>query len=510
MKQIVILLSIIIFSVMGYSQQLTSPMDFLVNSPMNISGEYYYGYPLDFGPTTLSTVTGGLEWAYTSGGDSLACTTVTTNLSGKVALVRRGICNFTTKIYEAQLQGAIGCVILNNTGTNEFSNMTSGTNGGLINIPSVFLSYDDGQALIAEMELGNTVNVSFYITTVNQPVVSWAYKTPIDQIIEHSNMRTLLYNNTGVAQSNVTATLDVTDPLGALTNFSALMPSIAADANDEVIFPGTFTPTALGTYYGTFKSSLNPNDSVVVPFEITQNTYSLDNDDLSNAKGVGTGDVNFQVNNFESHQGSLYSTGSNGFLGDSITATFALENANAYLGEMFVFLLYKTPSGGFLPNTNDYSTFSAVALAIHTVTVADTLVPHTLITEKLIDANTFLNIESLDANEQYMLVIKYEGSGTVSESPKISYTHNERFIGFSHTVYSSQLYLGGFVGNPAPVIRLNLFSSSSVGIEELSNTPKQLLKIVDLMGRETKFTPNTPLIYIYSDGTTERVFKLED
>ena len=51
---------------------------------------------------------------------------------------------------------------------------------------------------------------------------------------------------------------------------------------------------------------------------------------------------------------------------------------------------------------------------------------------------------------------------------------------------------------------------SSVGIEELSNTPKQLVKITDLIGRETTFKPNTPLIYIYSDGTAEKVFKLEE
>ena len=50
----------------------------------------------------------------------------------------------------------------------------------------------------------------------------------------------------------------------------------------------------------------------------------------------------------------------------------------------------------------------------------------------------------------------------------------------------------------------------TLGINKLSNTPKQLLKIVDLTGRETKFKPNTPLIYIYSDGTTERVFKMEE
>ena len=50
----------------------------------------------------------------------------------------------------------------------------------------------------------------------------------------------------------------------------------------------------------------------------------------------------------------------------------------------------------------------------------------------------------------------------------------------------------------------------TLGIKELYYTPKELIKIVDLMGRETPFKPNTVLIYVYEDGTTERVFKLEE
>ena len=56
----------------------------------------------------------------------------------------------------------------------------------------------------------------------------------------------------------------------------------------------------------------------------------------------------------------------------------------------------------------------------------------------------------------------------------------------------------------------NACSMSSAGLNELSNTPKQLIKITDLIGRETEYKTNTPLIYIYSDGTTEKVFKMED
>jgi Leucine-rich repeat (LRR) protein len=52
-------------------------------------------------------------------------------------------------------------------------------------------------------------------------------------------------------------------------------------------------------------------------------------------------------------------------------------------------------------------------------------------------------------------------------------------------------------------------SSCTAGVLELNNSPKQLLKIVDLMGRETPFKPNTVLIYVYDDGTTERVLKVD-
>mgnify|MGYP001590373999 CR=1 FL=1 len=41
------------------------------------------------------------------------------------------------------------------------------------------------------------------------------------------------------------------------------------------------------------------------------------------------------------------------------------------------------------------------------------------------------------------------------------------------------------------------------------NVNKSLVRIVDMLGRETEYKPNTVLIYLYSDGTTEKVFKVE-
>ena len=50
--------------------------------------------------------------------------------------------------------------------------------------------------------------------------------------------------------------------------------------------------------------------------------------------------------------------------------------------------------------------------------------------------------------------------------------------------------------------------STSTAIEELINTQKELIKIIDFKGRETEFKPNIPLIFIYSDGTQEKVMAL--
>ena len=55
----------------------------------------------------------------------------------------------------------------------------------------------------------------------------------------------------------------------------------------------------------------------------------------------------------------------------------------------------------------------------------------------------------------------------------------------------------------------NCASDCTVGISSLQNTPKKCIKIIDYMGRETSFKPNMPLIYVYDDGSKEKVFSVE-
>ena len=53
------------------------------------------------------------------------------------------------------------------------------------------------------------------------------------------------------------------------------------------------------------------------------------------------------------------------------------------------------------------------------------------------------------------------------------------------------------------------YYESIANIDELKLAEKSVVKIFDLSGREAEFKPNSMLICLYDDGTTERVF-IED
>ena len=54
------------------------------------------------------------------------------------------------------------------------------------------------------------------------------------------------------------------------------------------------------------------------------------------------------------------------------------------------------------------------------------------------------------------------------------------------------------------IANLNLTITNTTGLLDVTNTEKTLLKITDILGQETPYRKNTPLFYIYDDGTVER------
>ncbi len=104
----------------------------------------YEAASASFGPAVYD-VTGFLELV--NDGVALAtngCEPLVGFTPGNIALIDRGDCIFTVKVYNAQLAGATG-VLIANTATGPFGGL-GGTNP-LITIPSVMITYADGQAL---------------------------------------------------------------------------------------------------------------------------------------------------------------------------------------------------------------------------------------------------------------------------------------------------------------------------------------------------------------------------
>ena len=95
-----------------------------------------------FGPALNST---GLSGSIVSASPADGCTTVGGSVSGKVAIIDRGNCNFTVKVKNAQVAGATGVIIANNQGGTDI--FTMGGSDTTITIPSVMISQNDGVAL---------------------------------------------------------------------------------------------------------------------------------------------------------------------------------------------------------------------------------------------------------------------------------------------------------------------------------------------------------------------------
>ena len=75
------------------------------------------------------------------------CTTITTALSGKVALIDRGTCDFSVKVLNAQTAGATAVVIANNQGGTVIFTMGAGLDAKRVRIPAVMISQGDGANL---------------------------------------------------------------------------------------------------------------------------------------------------------------------------------------------------------------------------------------------------------------------------------------------------------------------------------------------------------------------------
>ena len=129
-----------------------------INSPAGIAGNYTantaeFGPPLTVAGTTANVVQ-ALDPSDAGGAlttDGCSALTNPAAVAGKLAIIDRGNCNFVVKVKNAQNAGAVGVII---------ANSSSGVFGGMggsdptINIPSVMLTFNDGNTIKGQLGAG--------------------------------------------------------------------------------------------------------------------------------------------------------------------------------------------------------------------------------------------------------------------------------------------------------------------------------------------------------------------
>lgn len=100
-------------------------------------------------------------------GDSYdACQSITngSEIAGKIAVIRRGTCEFGFKILAAQAQGAIGVIMVNNVPGGAIS-MGEGADDASNTPPSVMVSQDIGEGIISALLSGESISASLLDTS---------------------------------------------------------------------------------------------------------------------------------------------------------------------------------------------------------------------------------------------------------------------------------------------------------------------------------------------------------
>ncbi len=158
-----------------------------ISTPTDLQGDYA-AINAAFGDLNYNTFSGKLVLA--DDGTTYpteACSALTNGLSisGNIAVIDRGTCNFTDKVKNAQNAGAIGVIMINNI---DGYPITMGGTDSTVTIPSVMISKSDGINIKNSLANNEIINVT---VTNNHTNIAIGYEVPgithINDIITRVN-----------------------------------------------------------------------------------------------------------------------------------------------------------------------------------------------------------------------------------------------------------------------------------------------------------------------------------
>lgn len=481
------------------------PVDFVVESPASAAGVYDYATQAGnadspiWGPTLYQSLSGELEWARNAT-DSLACEAVETDLTGKIAFIRRGGCEFGLKALNAQNAGAIAFVIVNHydnpddTGATVFG-MLGGESGADVTIPGVFVSRSTGEIISAALDNGETVSVLFDVKSFYNPISSYSYQTPASEAVDFSNFSIQYVNADSVNEVTLMASTTITAPSGAeeTLNGMKVIPAVTADT---VFIDGSYTATEMGEHNITWTH--NQSDEVTTSkFLMTEHTYSVASD--GELISLGPSDDDFvNMHNLSYQVGGLVATDSDG--ASATYASFGIANAEALYTDnpeadrVSVILYDGDPDEDGKVNFADgadgsFDDLSPVAFGDYLITGNEPADDFVYV--QLEDLATGDNVVDLKPNGMYYIVIAYDGinAGTgiaprflgtqgnnyLSDPPSTPLRLNNFYArGWNGSTVAVRLHIEGFV---APVSTEDIVSLDLAKIALAPNPVSDILTV---------------------------------
>lgn len=171
-----------------------------------------------------------------AGTDSLGCGSITTDVSAKFALIRRGECSFTEKAAGAQAAGAMGVLIANHTAGAGVAGMAFTEGFGSINIPVMMITKELGDSLYAALNMGVPVSIS---------LSRWGFGVPNDLTLVPESIA--LFHALGIPYKQLAAGNGNPEAYNVYT--SAIVANTGSDdqTNIKLVQKVNFTPVGGST-----------------------------------------------------------------------------------------------------------------------------------------------------------------------------------------------------------------------------------------------------------------------
>lgn len=229
-------------------------------------------------------------------GDTLGCNPLINGaaVSGKIAVIYRGSCQFGTKALNAQNQGAVGVIIVNNIPGAPVG-MGPGTDGPSVNIPTVMISDADGAMLRDSINAGVVTafigsKLGFYandcgfqagdvLRAENATTPRQLAQTAADFSVD---MGARVYNYGSNNQSNVVLTATI--EFGGAAIYSQASTPMPINSGDTLFIPlPTFSQPSydVGYYSVTYAVTMDSTDEFIgdnivrADFQISSDLLSL-------------------------------------------------------------------------------------------------------------------------------------------------------------------------------------------------------------------------------------------